>query len=254
MYVVKTGGTESWTRTYGGPGDDWANAVLETRGGRYVVAGGSWEHDDPPSPRIYLVKTDPLGQELWSYDYTFREQESAKSVIELASTGYLALTSSGMLRTYETGHYRWSATWETLDGPVAFDGWYVGRSINQTPEGGFLVAGSVDVDGDDAFDGFLLKLGREDSTLFMRGDTNMDGELDIADGVVSVLWLFGTSFWPACLDAMDANDDGQFNISDTITVLMHLFCGYGPLPEPFRACGPDPTLDDLDCQMYYPCL
>jgi hypothetical protein len=42
------------------------------------------------------------------------------------------------------------------------------------------------------------------------------------------------------------NDDGTLNISDPITLLLHLFVGGGPLPAP-ADCGPDPTSDSLGC-------
>jgi hypothetical protein len=40
---------------------------------------------------------------------------------------------------------------------------------------------------------------------------------------------------------------------DAIAVLACLFADAGPLPEPFVACGPDGTEDDLGCLEYTGC-
>ena len=53
--------------------------------------------------------------------------------------------------------------------------------------------------------------------------------------------------------AVDANDDGGLDIADAVKILGHLFAQAGPLPDPFGACGTDPTSDDLGCLSYAPC-
>jgi hypothetical protein len=90
--------------------------------------------------------------------------------------------------------------------------------------------------------------------LFSRGDANADGNLNIADAIFTLSYLFGGGPDPSCMDTADGNDDGDINIADAITVLGHLFGGTGPLPDPFAACGVDPTPDDgLSCDSYPPC-
>lgn len=90
--------------------------------------------------------------------------------------------------------------------------------------------------------------------LFVRGDANGDGELDVSDAVRILLVKFAaaglTCGDPAdperTNDACDANDDGELDVSDAIFVLNHLFTGGPPPPPPFPAAGPDPTLDGLN--------
>ena len=50
------------------------------------------------------------------------------------------------------------------------------------------------------------------------------------------------------MDAADANDDGQVDISDAIYDLRYLFLGGQAPPAPFPHAGPDVTIDDLPCQ------
>jgi hypothetical protein len=48
------------------------------------------------------------------------------------------------------------------------------------------------------------------------------------------------------MDAGDADDSGEVNITDPIYFLRHLFLGGPSPPEPgLVACGPDRTLDQL---------
>jgi hypothetical protein len=82
---------------------------------------------------------------------------------------------------------------------------------------------------------------------FLRGDTNADSAIDIADAVFTLSYLFGDGPQPTCLDAADANDDGKINLADCISILNYLYGDDASLPAPFPACGIDPTLDDLDC-------
>ncbi|NMD34243.1 MAG: hypothetical protein GYA73_00005, partial [Planctomycetes bacterium] len=66
-------------------------------------------------------------------------------------------------------------------------------------------------------------------------------------------YLFASGENPPCADAADANDSGEIDIADAVTVLGYLFTNGGPLPEPFSACGFDSTLDGLDCASFPPC-
>ena len=81
---------------------------------------------------------------------------------------------------------------------------------------------------------------------FLRGDTNDDGSVDIADaiGLLGVLFTPGSNPL-ACEDAGDANDDGSVDVADAISILGFLFTpGTPPLPEPFPNPGFDGTPTD----------
>jgi hypothetical protein len=58
---------------------------------------------------------------------------------------------------------------------------------------------------------------------------------------------------PRCLEAADADDSGELDVTDAIRSLTYLFLEGEPPAEPFSACGPDPTPDDLTCEDYAPC-
>ncbi len=85
------------------------------------------------------------------------------------------------------------------------------------------------------------------SLQFLRGDSNFDGAVNIADAIDLLGFLFLGSETPLCLDSADANDDGSINISDPSATLATLFSGAGPLPPPTGTPGIDPTDDALSC-------
>ena len=84
--------------------------------------------------------------------------------------------------------------------------------------------------------------------LFLRGEVNGDGVIDITDAINILNYLFSGSFSPDCLDPLDVDDGGVVDISDAIRLLSYLFTG-GALPStPFPRVGYDANLDALgDC-------
>jgi hypothetical protein len=87
-----------------------------------------------------------------------------------------------------------------------------------------------------------------DISIFIRGDANGDGGVDISDALATLGFLFLESGeQPRCLDAADSNDDGKVDVSDSLATLGYLFLGLEPLPPPRGAPGEDPTPDSLRC-------
>jgi hypothetical protein len=82
---------------------------------------------------------------------------------------------------------------------------------------------------------------------------NADGELNIADAIHTISYLFLFGPLAGCQDSADANDDGAIGLSDAIFVLGHLFSLGDRIPPPVAGCGIDPTPDRLACEEYAPC-
>ena len=109
-----------------------------------------------------------------------------------------------------------------------------------------LITGASDVNGNGILDVC-------EETLFVRGDVNSDGALDIADAISSLDYLFGAVAL-SCQDAADTNDDGRLDIADPIHLLGFLFSGDTAPAAPFTDCDTDPTDDLLQCQSAGNCL
>lgn len=91
--------------------------------------------------------------------------------------------------------------------------------------------------------------------LFLRGDINGDGGVDVSDAVFGLAALFIPGSTPVgCADSGDVNDDSSSDVSDMVYLLSSLFVpGSPPPPAPSGTCGDDPTPDSLDCATYDPC-
>jgi len=90
--------------------------------------------------------------------------------------------------------------------------------------------------------------------LFLRGECNGDGEVDLSDAVILLSVLFLGQGDLSCTDGCDANDDGTLDLSDAIATLGVLFLGQETLPPPGMGdCGVDPTGDELGCETFEHC-
>ena len=74
---------------------------------------------------------------------------------------------------------------------------------------------------DEAF--VLSSLGVGHAQEFLRGDTNGDGIVSLADMVQLERSLFGNGGLPTCLEAADVNDDGKVNIVDSVDLVKMFF-------------------------------
>lgn len=88
----------------------------------------------------------------------------------------------------------------------------------------------------------------------VRGDTNTDGEHDLSDGILILLYLFLGEREPPCLAAADADDSGVVELTDAVYYLSFLFLGGAAPPAPFPECGHDGTSDELSCNEFGRCF
>ena len=138
----------SFGRTFGGAGADEGNYVEQTSDGGYVATGlisskgeGVWD--------TWLVKVDDRGAEQWSGTYGISEgrYEGGEVVQQTADGGYIIVGSVlseaptdynvRLIRTTANGRQIWSRLY-------GGNGWDWGRFVRETPDGGFIVTGSVD--------------------------------------------------------------------------------------------------------------
>ena len=85
---------------------------------------------------------------------------------------------------------------------------------------------------------------------FLRGDSNLDGQVDISDPTFTLNWLFLGGPMPGCMANADTSQDGAIDISDPTFVLNHLFLGGPAIPAPYPECGlsEDPRDVELGCE------
>jgi hypothetical protein len=83
-----------------------------------------------------------------------------------------------------------------------------------------------------------------DARPFTRGDLDRDGKVRLTDVVQNLSSLFANQLAP-CMDACDTNDDGDVNLADPVYVLAFLFLDGAPPPAPYPGEGFDLTGDRL---------
>ncbi|MGE3164365.1 MAG: DUF6765 family protein [Planctomycetota bacterium] len=87
-----------------------------------------------------------------------------------------------------------------------------------------------------------------DLEFFLRGDCGGNGQVNIADAIAILDFLFPPpSPPPACLAACDVTADNSVNIADAIYLLAYLFNGGSPPDQPFPGCGIQPGENTLAC-------
>ena len=93
-----------------------------------------------------------------------------------------------------------------------------------------------------------VTLGTPPEGKFRRGDADGNAKLNVVDAILIIQIETGNLQEKFdCDDALDANDDGNTTVSDAITVLSYVFQRGPEPPDPFPACGTDPTADNLTC-------
>jgi len=179
-------GNMMWSRTFGGTGLESGSSVQQTQDGGYIVASLTRPYGADEDNAL-LIKTDASGNMMWSQTYGGAEREQALSVQQTSDGGYIFAGWTGptgvgsrhfwLVKTDSSGNMNWSQTYggtcDTCDG--------VAKSVQQTQDGGYIVAGwysfSVGMD----WDFWLVKT---DSSGNMNWSQTYGGsELDLAYSV-----------------------------------------------------------------------
>ena len=132
-----------WTRTYG---EGWGYSVQQTTDGGYIIGGrtGVW----PDSDDVYIVRTDTIGDSLWTRVYGGADDDECRSIQQTNDSGYVAAgwtesfgaggSDVWLLKTDDSGDTLWTKTYGgTLNDE--------GHSVQQTADGGYIYF--IEVDG-----------------------------------------------------------------------------------------------------------
>ena len=179
MSLIKTdsNGVEDWIHTYGTGGYDDAYSVKQTTDGGYIITGvkkqGSNDED------IYLIKTDMNGSEQWFQQFGGFYSDEGFSVEQTDDGGYIIAgyhTSSWgaskniyVIKTHSNGSQDWAKEFGGANNDF-------GYCIQQTDDGGYIIAGDTESYGSGSRDGFLLKTNSYGDSLWQKnfGGTSFD--------------------------------------------------------------------------------
>jgi len=172
VYLIKTNGSGDtlWTKTYGGTNTDAGNSVQQTLDGGYIVVGYSYSFGIGLSD-VYLIKTNVSGDTLWTRTYGGANFDCGFSVQQTSDGGYIIAGSTSsfgagyddvyLIKTNASGDTLWTRTY----GGTSSD---EGLSVQQTSDGGYIIAGPTTSFGAGSFDAYLIKTNASGDTLWTR--------------------------------------------------------------------------------------
>lgn len=196
-WVIKlnSAGTIQWQKTYGGSKDDEARSIIQTTDGGYIVAGYSNSTDGDVTGNKggfdhWIVKLTSTGAIQWQKNYGGGQDDRAYAIQQTTDGGYII---GGTARSNDgdvTGYKGWEDYWIVkIDGSGTLQ-WQktlggtkddIARSIVQTADGGYIVAGySNSTDGDitnnkGGFDHWVAKLNASGTLVWQK---NFGGDQD----------------------------------------------------------------------------
>ena len=171
FWVVKLDGSGNkvWDKTYGGSDYDYVESIQQTSDGGYIVAGYTYSNDGDVSDGnnggsdYWIVKLDGSGNKVWDKTYGGSSYDYAESIQQTSDGGYIVAgyTSSndGDISDGNNGGYDyWVVKLDGLGNKV-WDKTYGGsygdyaESIQQTSDGGYILAGYTSSNDGDVSDG-----------------------------------------------------------------------------------------------------
>jgi len=171
VYLIRTdeNGNTLWTKTYGGNDDDRGYSLQETHDGGFIIAGWTSSYGSGNSD-VYLIRTDENGNTLWTKTYGGSGNEVGYSVQQTTDGGFIIAgytyqdvynSDVYLIRTDENGNTLWTKTYGGSGSELGF-------SVQQTTDGGFIIAGYTDSYGAGNGDVYLIRTDENGNTLWTK--------------------------------------------------------------------------------------
>ncbi|MFH0867637.1 MAG: T9SS type A sorting domain-containing protein [Bacteroidota bacterium] len=165
IWIVKLDsmGILNWQKCLGGSNDDGAYSIIQTRDGKYMVAGTVWSNNGDVTNNYgkndyWIIKLDTNGTIIWQKNYGGSENDAANTIIETSDGGYLITGASNSVDIDVTGNHGNADFWvikldsggvlqwqKSLGG--SSDEW--GKAVIETTDGQFIVVGTTSSDNGD---------------------------------------------------------------------------------------------------------
>ncbi|MDP8207620.1 MAG: T9SS type A sorting domain-containing protein [Candidatus Electryonea clarkiae] len=147
VWLIKadSNGEEEWNQSFGERNNPSAgHCVKQTNDGGYIIAGEIMRDDIWGNFDVKLIKTDSNGEEEWNQAFSGIGRDMAFSVIQINDGGYIIVgktsptvfiaTDVWLIKIDSTGNEEWDRTF----GGDRDD---IGRCVQQTSDGGFIITG-----------------------------------------------------------------------------------------------------------------
>jgi hypothetical protein len=163
VYLIKTDslGDYLWSKTFEETflNYDIGRSVQQTSDGGYVICGTTELFSGNVDGDVYLIKTDSLGDSLWTQTFGGTSIDEGSSVQQTTDGGYIITGSKingnngrdvYLIKTNSLGDSLWT---RTLGGTG--EDW--GMSVQQTSDGGYIITGGTNSFGNGLNNVYLIK-------------------------------------------------------------------------------------------------
>ena len=145
------GGGESpttWIKVLGGIKEDQASSIWQTLDGGYLVGGTTISYGTGITSAAFLTKVDPSGNQIWSKTFGGTGHDYINSIYRTSDGGYIVtgMTHEIMdgdilvMKFDSSGNRTWTKSYA---GSAGYSD--TAASIQQTSDGGYIIAGSLGV-------------------------------------------------------------------------------------------------------------
>ncbi|MCW3985980.1 MAG: hypothetical protein NWE91_06195 [Candidatus Bathyarchaeota archaeon] len=223
FWLVKTdaSGNMEWNQTYGGVRAEIAFSVVETSDGGYALAGRT-KSFGAEIVDFWLVKVDSSGNQEWRKRYGGAGIEAARSVVETSDGGYAlaGFTESfgagnkdfWLVKVDSSGNHEWNKTYGGAGIEAA-------RSVVETSDGGYALAGETGSFGAGDVDFWLVKVDSSGNHEWNKtyGGALVDGAFSVVEtsdggyalaGFTESFGASGSDFW---LVKVDSSGNHEWN-------------------------------------------
>lgn len=177
ILLVKTNteGDTLWTKTYGGPENEYGKNIIETSDGNILIAGKTESFGAGDFGDIYLIKVNYNGDTIWTKVYEDPDQEVPFSLIETINGEYL-VTGTNEDNSNPRGLYLLKANsdgeklWDVIIGAGL---WKWGYSTIELSNGDLLTCGQYTSGGYSQV--LVLKTDNQGNTIWEKeyGEANL---------------------------------------------------------------------------------
>lgn len=182
IHLDKAGNT-IWERTWGSAGDEHVEDIQPTQDGGFVVTGET-EGSIAGVGHVWVAKLDGKGSTVWERHYDKARTGTPHCVIATADGGYVV---AGREQSSNPDYFDgWVAKLDG-EGKVVWERFYGGKAdediaaIRETPEGGYIFAGSTQSKGAGDSDAWVVKIDASGEVRWEHtfGSPHADAALDI---------------------------------------------------------------------------